>query len=252
MKVKCQICLFEGLRLGPHLNSKHKLTVKEYLISYPEAETVSEITRLRYSKAKKNIPKSEDHKKKLRELGNLFGYGRTQSRDHLNKLIQINRDRVYLKLSKEVKEKIRNTYIKNHSVEERKKNSSKGGVASFKKSQSNGFGTSKTRPEKLIHSIDFKNLWYCGDGSFWVTFKDGKKKNPDFIVGKFSENRSVIECYGRFWHKNDDPQDLINKYQEIGISCLVIWEDEIEDRKQEIIEFIRNSFIKNQEIFQSI
>jgi G:T-mismatch repair DNA endonuclease (very short patch repair protein) len=37
--------------------------------------------------------------------------------------------------------------------------------------------------------------------------------NPDFIC---DEEKKVIEVYGDYWHRNDNPQDRINKFKKMG------------------------------------
>ena len=65
---------------------------------------------------------------------------------------------------------------------------------------------------------------YVGDRKFWLTFKDGTHKCPDFINRKA---KVAVEIYGDYWHKNDDPNEIINKYKEIGWTCYVYWEHEV-------------------------
>lgn len=61
---------------------------------------------------------------------------------------------------------------------------------------------------------------YVGNRGFWI---DGK--NPDFWDG---EDR-LIEMFGDYWHKRENPQDRIDFFKERGYSCLVIWEKELKD-----------------------
>jgi len=51
-------------------------------------------------------------------------------------------------------------------------------------------------------------------------------KNPDFVN---RSKRKTIEVYGDYWHRNDNPQELINIYNSNGWECLVLWEHEIMD-----------------------
>ena len=63
---------------------------------------------------------------------------------------------------------------------------------------------------------------YTGDGRLVI---DGMV--PDFanVNGK----KRVIEVFGDYWHKGEDPQVKIRRYARYGFSCLVIWEHEIRD-----------------------
>jgi G:T-mismatch repair DNA endonuclease (very short patch repair protein) len=90
---------------------------------------------------------------------------------------------------------------------------------------------SPNKPETILNQLTPPEVRYTGDWSFWVRIKllvNGeyvtKSKNPDF---KITGQKKVIELYGNYWHKNDNPDDLINAYKEIGYDCLVIWESEI-------------------------
>lgn len=65
---------------------------------------------------------------------------------------------------------------------------------------------------------------YTGNGAVWI---DGM--NPDFM---HVTELKVIEIFGRYWHRNDNPQDRIDRFAVAGYECRVIWEDEIE---QEIV-----------------
>jgi hypothetical protein len=49
------------------------------------------------------------------------------------------------------------------------------------------------------------------------------RRRPDFT---HTRKNKVIELFGTYWHKDDDPQDRIDHYQKYGYQCLVIWENE--------------------------
>jgi endogenous inhibitor of DNA gyrase (YacG/DUF329 family) len=77
----------------------------------------------------------------------------------------------------------------------------------------------------------FPELHYVGDGKVWVTLRDGRRKCPDFkVTGK----RKFVEVWGNFWHKNEDPQELIDAYAGIGFECVVVWESEIRQDWEEV------------------
>lgn len=99
----------------------------------------------------------------------------------------------------------------------------------------------KTKPERQINEIlkfmfrPFKVFSYTGNRKYWVKFKNGKFKNPDFVQ---KGEQKAIEVFGRYWHRNDDPIDLIKAYNDVGWNCLVIWEDEINSSTRDrIMEF---------------
>lgn len=93
-----------------------------------------------------------------------------------------------------------------------------------------------TAPEKCIDKITGDKVRYVGLKDFWLKL-DGKNKNPDFkVIGQ----RKIIEVFGDYWHRNDDPSELIYQYGQIGYQCLVIWEYEIKNSLEEVKEKIEN------------
>ena len=74
--------------------------------------------------------------------------------------------------------------------------------------------------EILIEIACSKEYKYVGDGKVIIG-----GMCPDFIniLGK----KKVIEMFGDYWHKGQDPQDKINKYKTFGFECLVIWESDL-------------------------
>lgn len=90
--------------------------------------------------------------------------------------------------------------------------------------------------EQRIQQILPDRCKYTGLGDYWVIFQDGKRKNPDFVLAKKNGNlpkkvTKVIEIHGNYWHQdewNNRGQDLIDRYKQVGIDCLVLWGSEIE------------------------
>lgn len=86
--------------------------------------------------------------------------------------------------------------------------------------------------------IDFDNatpgiLRFTGDRSWWRNLPNGKHKNPDFKVTGMNK---VVELFGDYWHRNDDPNELISLFAEIGFECMVIWESEWHNNREEMLE----------------
>ena len=92
----------------------------------------------------------------------------------------------------------------------------------------------QTGPEKQFDSfIKEHNLPYrfVGNGAFMI-----ENRNPDFV---HLSQPKVIEIYGDYFHKNDDPQDRIDMFKEYGYDCLVFWASELNNKelKERVIAF---------------
>jgi len=95
------------------------------------------------------------------------------------------------------------------------------------------------RPNKIEMYLDellqttFPSEWeYVGNGKLIIN-----GLIPDFanINGK----KALIELFGDYWHKGENPQDRIDKFVELEYSCLVIWESELKNPSR-VIEQITN------------
>jgi len=79
-----------------------------------------------------------------------------------------------------------------------------------------------SRPEKVIIEKNYPNLEYTGNGKFWVSLDNSRNKNPDFVLRPFHIHHKVIEVWGEYWHRNENPEDLVAAYRKCGITCLII------------------------------
>lgn len=84
------------------------------------------------------------------------------------------------------------------------------------------------KPErKLIGILDrhFPNQWkYVGN---WAMTIDGV--NPDFV--NIDGKRQIIEVYGEWWHREDNPQDRIDRFCKYGYATIVFWQKELKDEE---------------------
>jgi len=93
------------------------------------------------------------------------------------------------------------------------------------------------KPESLILKIlndEYPEQWeFVGDFKIWIN-----GKNPDFIC---YNKKLIIEHFGDWWHKDEDPKIREKIFKESGYQTLIIWERElrnIESVKQKINNFI--------------
>ena len=68
-------------------------------------------------------------------------------------------------------------------------------------------------------------------------------KMPDFI--STDESKKIIEIFGDYWHRGEDPQERIDYFKQYGYSCLVIWEHELNSSTDKEIVTRIKKFVKN-------
>jgi hypothetical protein len=82
------------------------------------------------------------------------------------------------------------------------------------------------KPESIILQLLnnlYPNQWkYTGDFSLII---DGK--NPDFA--NCNGQKKIIELFGDYWHRGENPQDRMDIFSPFGYQTLVIWERELKD-----------------------
>lgn len=86
-----------------------------------------------------------------------------------------------------------------------------------------------TKPERILNEQTPEYIDRTSGGQFYINLPNGKIKNPDFIVRPVNKTKKVIEVFGRYWHRPEEEQELIELYKQAGYDCLVIWEEEIYD-----------------------
>ena len=81
------------------------------------------------------------------------------------------------------------------------------------------------KPETLLGNIlnqKYPNEYqYVGNGKRIIN-----GLIPDFIN---TDRKEVIEHFGSYWHRNDNPEDRIIRFSNAGFKCLIIWENELRD-----------------------
>jgi G:T-mismatch repair DNA endonuclease (very short patch repair protein) len=85
------------------------------------------------------------------------------------------------------------------------------------------------KPNKLESSFcsllntRFPKEWkYVGDGKVIIG-----GKCPDFI--NVNGQKKIIELFGDYWHKGQNPKDRIDMFKPYGYKTLVVWEKEFKD-----------------------
>jgi len=85
----------------------------------------------------------------------------------------------------------------------------------------------------------YPNEWkFVGDGQLIIN-----GKCPDFV--NVNGKKMLIEVFGDYWHKDDNPEDRIKIFEPYGYRTLVLWEHEIMNNyefvKSEIKDFVRGN-----------
>jgi len=87
------------------------------------------------------------------------------------------------------------------------------------------------KAEQKLNDIlqrEFPNTYkYVGNGEFILG-----GRCPDFL--NINGEKELIELYGDYWHREDDPQDRIEFFKQYGYKTLIIWEHEIEEAEATI------------------
>lgn len=226
---------------GRKLSEKHKKKIRE-----ANKRPCYEETKKKISKANKGRVFSEEHKKKL----SIAKIGKTSPR----------KGAVVSEISKEKmrKAKIGGTLSKEH----KKKIGESGKIAqnrpevSAKRSKSlkafwkisenkekrisemyRGMHISPNKPETVVLDILNKlhpNEWkFVGDGEVILA-----GRVPDFI--NINGQKKIIELFGDYWHRGQDPQDRIKRFEPFGYKTLVIWEHELKNLRR--VQFRINRF----------
>jgi hypothetical protein len=171
---------------------------------------VSEATRKKISEANKGRIISEETRQKLigRPASNK---GIPPSEETKQKLRKANLGK---KATNETKEKISNASKRNWESLEYADKLRKAWHISPNKAES--------KLLDLLNELFPGHYKYTGDFSFIIN-----GKNPDFV--NINGQKKLIELFGDYWHKGEDPQDRINIFKPYGWNTLIVWEKELND-----------------------
>jgi hypothetical protein len=97
-----------------------------------------------------------------------------------------------------------------------------------------------TKPEKFVLCImemifgQYNPYKFTGNRKYFIKISDKKYRIPDFL---FNEDKKIIEVFGTYWHRNDNEEDIINEYKNAGWDCLILWEHDLINSMDRILEF---------------
>lgn len=232
--VTCELCGRQMKQItGTHLKKEHGITFSEYKSQFPNCKTLPEDVRKTISEKASQMNK--DGKIGFKP-GHIVNYGKRpwnkgthglqpppSTKGH-TKYDMPSLAEAAKKISKTRKQMFKDGRIARNSGE-RNPMYGKKLTEAHKIALLSGWKSCKTKPElKLAEFLKEYHDWhYVGNGKFFVRTKI-KTRVPDFVNAK---QKKIIEVYGDYWHKNDNPQDKIDEYNAVGWDCIVLWEHEI-------------------------
>lgn len=185
-------------------------------------------------KKRRETAKAPDQKARYRKMSMLVW-------DNPEKRKEVLSNRVYYKRTKKQKEEMSKIllgrifseeHIKNMSISQKKRMEIPREKKRMQEIRLIAINKRPTKPERVFNELTPEEVRYIGNRTWWRKLPNGKYKNPDF---KVTGQNKVIEVHGDYWHRGEDPQELINQYKQIGLDCLVIWENEIYNNPQEVL-----------------
>lgn len=236
----CDIC---GVPKKVHISRKHEISLTCISCSNKSEERARKI-----SATKTGVPKTEKEKRKLSEsVKRYLAENPYTEEDKLRRSISL-RDREPWNKGKELTEEDRlHKSIAQKIAQPKYAVAQKERWNNLSKEEkedriSKSLSRSSQRPNvpemkilallEYLYSGEYK---YTGNGE--VTLGD---MCPDFT--NINGQKKVIEHFGEYWHKGENPNEIISRYLEYGFKCLVIWEHELEE-PEKVIERI-NAFHK--------
>jgi len=91
------------------------------------------------------------------------------------------------------------------------------------------------KPNKLEQFFDAMTpecIKYVGDFKLPIKTKIGTRF-PDFVI---KEQNKIIELFGDFYHKGENPKNKIREYKEVGFDCIIFWEHEVYNDTERVLK----------------
>ena len=187
--------------------------------------------RQKIRRAHKGKPKSKEHRQKIGKALK----GKPKSREHRENMSRVRKGKAIH--TQEFKEKISQVHIKlwqdpeyrRKMIQIRKdlwKENPKFRRNILKNLAKARYKRPTSLEIKLGKILQFLELpyQYTGDGTQIVN-----GMYPDFW---WEEEKRVIEAFGEYWHKEEDENQRISAFAKVGVKCLVIWGNELQDEAE--------------------
>jgi very-short-patch-repair endonuclease len=188
-----------------------------------------------FSKIRKNIPLTDDHKK---NIGN-SNKGKKRSKEFCERMRKSHLGHIH---SEETRRKIgEHTASRNPEVRKKKSIATKklflneDFLKKYRKSRSVKPNKKEKILIELLRKLIPESYKYVGGYDIWIG-----GKNPDFINER---EKKIIEHYGTYYHKKEEEKERIEHFKNCGYSTLVIWENELEN-----LDFLSLKILKFHEL----
>lgn len=213
-------------------NSKRMMGNKHLLGYVPTEETRRKLAVAGIGVSGK-YQRAEEHRKAAADLhrGNRYRVGHRHSEETKSEMSRTRKGRDNSKATVAAAEvnkgrKFSEEHLRRKSIAQKKlwADPAYHKAASFRLASANGTSRPNTKEIKIRALLDFlypRKGRYTGDGSFIVG-----GKNPDFVLEINGEDL-LIEMFGDYWHRGQDPQVRIDHFKPYGYRTLVIWEHEL-------------------------
>lgn len=195
-----------GSNLGKKFSEEHKRKISEA----HKGKIVSEEARQNMSRATKKMWDDPEYRKRMSESHTGLPFqGLRHHSEETKKL-----------MSQRAKERWEVPGFRENMIKRRKEAWQD---PDYVRKQMKARNVQPNKPEQFLidlfeeHGLPFR---YVGAGDFILG-----GKCPDFL--NYNGKKQLIELFGNYWHKGEDPQDRIDFFKGYGFSTLVIWESEL-------------------------
>lgn len=144
----------------------------------------------------------------------MLGKHHSEKSNKKNRISTLNRN---YKHSSEVKEIIRNTSRERWQNKDYKDRTLKSMLEACQLKPNKA----ETKLGIILNNILPNEYKYVGNGQFIIG-----GKCPDFL--NINGKKKLIELYGDYWHKDDNPQNRIDCFKQYGFETLIIWEKDLQ------------------------
>jgi hypothetical protein len=211
-----------GVQVSPNKGKHMSEEIRKKMSESCKGRRLSEETKRKIGDASRGKPLSEEHRQKIRDA--LMGKSLSEERK-----VNIGKGRKGILASAETKRKmsiVRKGRPVSQTTKKKMREVWSNGTPEYVEARLKSLLTfpSPNKSESLLMNLledIYPSEWkFVGDGKVFIN-----GKCPDFI--NINGQKKIIELFGDYWHKGQDPQDRIDVFKPFGFDTLIIWEREL-------------------------